>query len=326
MTIVSGQGTNTITVSFSNAFVTSPLKVRAVNACGRSAYKFFSVKRKVPLVPRSLTTSSSKACPGDSRVFTATSMPGATSYNWTAPVGASVTAGQGTNIATITFNSGFTTAGVVSVTASNSCGTSLSKTRTISLNTPLQPGLITGTRTVTQNQTSVPYSVLNVAGMTYNWSVSPNFGSISSGQGSNAITVNATNNIGTGYTMSVTASNGCGTSPVRAIANLKIIAGISALELSETASSDLEKADVSKLAALSVYPNPSSDWVILQLRNIEEGTVSQITIFDLTGKQVLSMQSTSNMQQIDVSDFAKGMYILRVQTNRDNFVEKLQVR
>jgi hypothetical protein len=32
------------------------------------------------------------------------------------------------------------------------------------------------------------------------------------------------------------------------------------------------------------------------------------------------------LQQIDVSDFAKGMYILRVETNRDNFVEKLQVR
>ena len=326
MTIVSGQGTNTITVSFSNTFVTSNLKVRATNDCGTSAYKFFQVKRLAPATPATLTSATGKACPGDAIVFTAATMPGATSYNWTAPAGATVTAGQGTNIATITFNSGFTAAGVVAVTASNGCGVSVAKTKTIGLNMPLTPSVITGTRTVSQNQTAVPYSVVNVAGMTYNWTVAANFGSIATGQGNNAITVNATNIIGTGYTMSVTATNACGTSPVRAIANLKIVAGVSALELAETPASELEKTDLVSIANVSIFPNPASDFVTLQLENIEEGTVAQITIFDLTGKQVFNMQSTSNLQTIDVSQFAKGMYVIHVNTATENFVQKLQVK
>ena len=241
--------------------------------------------------------------------------------------GATVTAGQGTNVATITFNSGFTASGVVSVTASNGCGVSLSKTKSISLNTiPLTPSVITGTRTVSQNQTAVPYSVVNVAGLTYNWTIATNLGTIASGQGSNAITVNASNIIGTGYTMSVTASNGCGTSPVRAIANLKIVAGVSALELAETPSTELEKTEVVSAANMTVFPNPASDIVTLQMENIEEGTVAQITIFDLTGKQVFNMQSTSNLQILDVSQFAKGMYVIHVNTTNQNFVQKLQVK
>jgi len=327
MTIVSGQGTNTITVSFGSAFITSSLKVRAVTTCGASLYKLFQVKRVAPARPTALTAPATKACPGDVVVYTATAMAGATSYNWTAPTGATVTAGQGTNIATITFNSGFTASGVVSVTASNGCGVSLAKTKAIALNTiPLTPSVITGTRTVSQNQTAVPYSVVNVAGVTYNWTIAANFGTIASGQGSNAITVNASNIIGIGYTMSVTASNGCGTSPVRAIANLKIVAGVSALELAETPASELEKTDVVSAANMTIFPNPASDIVTLQMENIEEGTVAQITIFDLTGKQVFNMQSTSNLQIIDISQFAKGMYVIQVNTANQNFVQKLQVK
>lgn len=326
MTIVSGQGTNSITVSFGSAFVTSNLKVRAVNGCGSSAYKLFQVKRLAPATPASLTSATGKACPGDAIVFTAATMPGATSYNWTAPAGATVTAGQGANIATITFNSGFAAAGVVSVTASNGCGVSFAKIKSMSLNTPLMPRDIIGTRTVSQNQTAVPYSVLNVPGMTYNWTVAANFGTIATGQGNNAITVNATNIIGTGYTMSVTATNGCGTSPVRAIANLNIFAGTSGLELAETPASQLEKTDLVSIANVSIFPNPANDFVTLQLENIEEGTIAQVRIFELTGKQVFNMQSTSNLQTIDVSQFAKGMYVIHVNTATENFVQKLQVK
>lgn len=326
MTIVSGQGTNSITVSFGSAFVTSNLKVRAVNGCGSSAYKFFQVKRLAPATPASLTSTFGKACPGDAITFTSATMPGATSYNWTAPAGATVTTGQETNIATITFNSGFTATGIVSVTASNGCGVSIAKTKTMSLNTPLTPSVITGTRTVSQNQTAVPYSVVNVAGMSYNWTVASNFGSIATGQGNNAITVNATNIIGTGYTMSVRATNACGTSPVRAIANLKIVAGSSALQLAETSASQLEKTDLITIVNVAIFPNPASDFVTLQLENIEEGTVAHVTIFDLTGKQVFNMQSNSNLQTIDVSQFARGMYVIHVNTATENFVQKLQVK
>jgi hypothetical protein len=107
---------------------------------------------------------------------------------------------------------------------------------------------------------------------------------------------------------------------------LKIVAGSSALELAETPASELEKTDVVSATNMIVFPNPASDIVTLQLENIEEGTVAQVTIFDLTGKQVFNMQSTSNLQTIDVSQFAKGMYVIHVNTATENFVQKLQVK
>jgi hypothetical protein len=330
MTIVSGQGTNSITVSFGSTFVTSNLKVRAVNGCGSSAYKFFQVKRLAPAKPASITSNKSKACPGDAIVFTAATMPGATSYNWTAPAGATVTAGQGTNIATITFNSGFTAAGIVSVTASNGCGTSIATNKTISLNLPLTPSFITGTRTVTQNQTAVPYSVVNVAGMTYNWTVASNFGSIATGQGNNAITVNATNMIGTGYTMSVTATNTCGTSPVRAIVNLKIVSGVSALELVETPASELEKTDVVIVENMKLYPNPTHGTdVNISLSGVTSDNV-QIRVLDAMGRQVWSNRySVDGILNTNITfdqPLANGLYFVEAIFNGEVQTQRLMVQ
>ncbi len=325
MNLLNGQGTNNITVSFNSNYATANLRVRAVNSCGASPYKFFKVKRIAPKVPSSITSTSSKACPGDQVTFTSAIASNATSYYWTAPLGASVTSGQGTNVATITFGNGFNAAGNITVTAVNGCGASVERAKIINLNLPILPSVITGTRTVTQNQTAVPYSVVNVPGVNYNWTVDSSFGGIVSGQGNNAILVNATNIVGTGYTMSVTASNGCGTSPVRAISNLKIVADVSALELAETTGSPIEKTDLTSAANITIFPNPARDFVSLKLLNVEEGAVSQITIYDLTGKQIYTLQSTSSLQTIDVSQFASGMYIVKVKTKTDNFLQKLQL-
>ncbi len=66
--------------------------------------------------------------------------------------------------------------------------------------------------------------------------------------------------------------------------------------------------------------------VTLQIANLEEGTVAQITIFDITGKQITNFQTAMNTQTIDVSSFAKGMYVINVNTSNSNFVQKLQVK
>jgi hypothetical protein len=161
--------------------------------------------------------------------------------------------------------------------------------------------------------------------MTYNWTVAANFGTVSTGQGNNAITVNASNIIGTGYAMFVTATNGCGTSPMRAITNLKIVAGSSALELANTPEVQTEKVAFME-EEMSLFPNPATEMVTLQIANMEEGTVAQITIFDITGKQITNFQTATNTQKIDVSSFAKGMYVINVNTSNSNFVQKLQVK
>lgn len=69
---------------------------------------------------------------------------GATSYSWTVPTGSSITAGQGTSGVIVTFA---TTDGNVSVTASNSCGTSTAQTLAITLQPRQQQYTTAGTYT-----------------------------------------------------------------------------------------------------------------------------------------------------------------------------------
>ena len=170
----------------------------------------------LPTTPALLaSTGSAKVCPGDVRKYTVTKV-GCTLHVWTAPSGATITAGQNTDTVTITYGAGFTANGTLSVVAQNACGTSsAAKTLAISRNVPATPGVITGPSTVVCTATNKNYSVVNVSGITYNWSGTSGIG-ITGGQGSNAVTATFTGF--TSGTLSVTAHNTCATSAARTLA------------------------------------------------------------------------------------------------------------
>lgn len=132
---------------------------------------------------------------------------GATSYTWSVPSGATITAGQGTTGIVVNWG---TTNGNVSVTASNNCGTSTAQILAVALSaTPSQPSIVTGNATVCQGQSSVAYSVTNVPGVTYTWSYSGTGFTQTSGGTTNSITANFSG-AATSGTLTVTPSNSCG--------------------------------------------------------------------------------------------------------------------
>ncbi len=211
VTIISGQGSSAINVSASADF-NGNVCITASNGCGSSAQNCRAINGYVaaPVTPGSIT-GSAKACPGETKTYSVANVARAVSYNWTAPAGASISSGQGTNSVTVNFVAGYT-GGVLSVTASNGCGTSAPRNKTLSLNTPATPSVITGNSTGICGGTET-YSVTNVAGITYAWSV-PAGMTILSGQGTNSINVQVSSSIGTG-TVSVTTGNACGNSAAR---------------------------------------------------------------------------------------------------------------
>jgi hypothetical protein len=189
------------------------------NGCGNSAVQQTTVTScTVPLQPNAIqqVSGTTKVCPGDSRPYKVAAVSGAISYNWTAPAGAIISAGQGTRFATVDYQGGFTSAGLLSVEAVNGCGSSTPRTKSIARNTPSTPGAITGQSAGVCSQTSVPYSVAAVSGMTYSWSFSTSGATVSSGQGSNSITADFTSGYITG-TLNVTAGNGCGTGNAKSL-------------------------------------------------------------------------------------------------------------
>lgn len=173
--------------------------------------------KPAPLPPASITVTggSTKVCPGDSRYYAVTQVTG-TNYTWTVPSGAVIMSGQGSRKISVAYTSSFMASGNVTVTATNSCGTSIPKTALVNMNMPLIPTIITGNKNGVCGLTGQSYSVSSVAGMTYQWDV-PLGATLVSGQGTNSVVVNfpATNFTGD---MVLFAENTCGISPVRTLA------------------------------------------------------------------------------------------------------------
>ena len=219
--IASGAGTNAITVNLSNVAITGTVSVTAGNSCGVSVAKTLAVtiKPAKPSTPGAIIGSAAQ-CPSlTGQVYTVAAVTNATSYTWTVPTGWTITAGAGTN--SITVNTGLVGQnGNVSVTATNTCGTSTASVLAVTVN-PGSPttaiGIITGLTTQCPSQLGVVYGVAAVANVTtYNWTL-PTGWSIISGAGRNVITVNV------GYTaqsgnITVTGVNSCGSTTTSSLA------------------------------------------------------------------------------------------------------------
>jgi PKD-like domain/Secretion system C-terminal sorting domain len=125
VTIVSGQGTASITVNFSssignNSSCGSPsICVRSGNNCGWSAYQCVSLQI-IPATPVSISGSAAP-CRNQVAAYSIAAVNGATSYVWTVPSGCTIQSGQGTTSITVLMGS---TSGSVGVRAVNACGQS----------------------------------------------------------------------------------------------------------------------------------------------------------------------------------------------------------
>ena len=148
-TIVSGQGTTRIELSFGLGFVSGNLRVTASNCMGTSTARTMMLRTK-PATPIAITGPAS-VCPGAvDVVFSTTAIAGVT-FNWVVPVGATITNGQGT--AAITVNWG-TVAGNVLVSAGNICGLSGNRAKMV--------GLLSCSTTITMAQAEkVPEDQVN---------------------------------------------------------------------------------------------------------------------------------------------------------------------
>ncbi len=106
-------------------------------------------------------------CPNNIATYSVTAVTGATSYSWSLPSGWAGT--SATNSISTTTG---TTGGTISVTANNSCGSSVARTLAVMpLTSPTQPGAVIGNTTMCAG-TSQNYSISPVTGITsYLWTM-----------------------------------------------------------------------------------------------------------------------------------------------------------
>ncbi|SOC78708.1 Por secretion system C-terminal sorting domain-containing protein [Salinimicrobium sediminis] len=198
--------TNSITVT--TGTTNGDITVKAINDCGTSVVQTFAVTVKpgTPPTPASIF-GSDIVCPGTSETYSITPIDGATEYIWTLPSGWT---GNSTTeeITVTTAQSG---SGTITVKAKNDCGTGPAASFAVSVDkpAPVMSGTITGPAEVCSTATNLVYSIPAITNATdYIWTL-PSGWSITSGTGSNSITVSATSSSGN---ISVMAKNTCGDS------------------------------------------------------------------------------------------------------------------
>lgn len=203
--ITAGNNTNAITATSGTTGGT--ISVTAQNNCGSSS----PVTTTITVVPSNLGTpgtinGTNDLCAGTSGLFSIGAVNGATAYSWTAPNGwSSVTLNPSTSIDYTVGDS----SGIISVSAVNNCGQSIPSTINVTVHTVPTLGILYGVDSVCLNN----YDALNfslssaIYADSIVWSTS-NPWNIIGGQGSSVLSVNSYMTSGS---ISVYASNECGT-------------------------------------------------------------------------------------------------------------------
>lgn len=220
MSIIDGQGTNTINVSVATGFVWGYLRVSASNCRGTTGQFTIGVF-SAPGRPGAVTGPPVGACPGGTYTYSIAPVVGATSYTWYAPAGCIVStpAASGNPLTSsltsvdITFPAGFTY-GSLFVSANSGCNSSPRRELKIR-SVPQKPGGIHGPFYGVCDLAAVMYWVDSVPGATsYTWSFTPGTNTTISGNGNDTIYVD----FNSGFrqaTLCVTADNSCGSSVAR---------------------------------------------------------------------------------------------------------------
>lgn len=101
-------------------------------------------------------------------------------------------------------------------------------------------------------------------------------------------------------TIKYTVTNGCGTAR-----------SVYVINITTSKPGGNNAADpATEAAVLNVYPNPSNG--LLNLEIARGSTISMVQVFNVSGRLMQQASGTGNTQQINISDYPSGMYIIRV--------------
>lgn len=73
---------------------------------------------------------------------------------------------------------------------------------------------------------------------------------------------------------------------------------------------------------VKTYPNPVSEKLFIEFSDVNQNEPIEISFFDISGKKVYS-SSLNQSESIDVSNFKKGLYLLKIQTTNGQSKSKL---
>lgn len=310
-TIISGQNTANITVSYNSGFTGGLLTVTGQNACGAGGSFARNIVRDMPLPPSTISGKASGTC-AKQETYSVSSAPG-TSINWTVPSGATITGGQSTPNAVISFSNNFT-GGNISVTAHNTCGNSAPRTLNIK-GAPADPSTISGPAVVCQGQKNVQYTAGAAYGASnYSWMM-PKGITVASGQGTNNTLLNYAYNASS-TKFRVKAANSCGSSfGAGFYVKVNDCSKYGSLESNEP-------------GTVRIIPNPAIGYTEVHFESSTQEQL-ELTLVNMLGQQVYRKMITTteggNMTRIDLRQLRSGVYVISLVRNNGTFTERLVI-
>lgn len=205
--IVSGNGTNNITVNYATSATSGNVTVAGTNSCTTGTSSTLAVT--VNPIPLPTITGPTNPCLGTGNSIYST-QDGMTNYTWTVSPGGTLVSGSGTDSIEVQWN--ITGSQSVGVNYTNASGCQALAPTVLSVlvsQIPDTAGTITGDTMVCAGTSGLVYSVSPISGATsYLWNIPPGT-TITAGSGTNAITLDYSD-VATSGTVSVMGTSSCG--------------------------------------------------------------------------------------------------------------------
>lgn len=310
-TIVSGQGTNSINVTFQNGFTGGNIQVIITGGCGNPITRTRLVDLGLPSV-----SISGVNCVDNGYTNTySVSTTGALSFNWAVPGNAQIVRGQGTNSIDVFFPSNFESTSCINnscdsirLTTQFGCGNVLSK-KNVGLLT-VRP-TVTGTSSVCFPDTIRLTASTSPRITSYIWSNSNGTQFIGSTTGNSVMAKTSSSFMG--GTFSVMGVNSCGSSPMAYFGVNKVCPNTAkTIGFGELENKDFE---------FIVFPNPGNG--LLQIRIFHnESQKFNLIVSDILGKVYLTKNINSE-DEIDLRFLNTGFYQITIYDKNNNHLTTL---
>jgi hypothetical protein len=313
-TIISGQGTSSINVTFQNGFAGGNIQLVITGGCGNPITRIRTVDLGLPSV-----NISGVSCVDNGYTNTySVSVTGALSFNWTAPGNAQIVRGQGTNSIDVFFPANFETSSCsnnscdsIRLTTQFACGNVISKRRI---------GLLTVRPSISGLTTACfPDTIRLVASTSpritsYIWNSPNGVQFIGSTTGNNISAKTSSSFIG--GTFSVMGVNTCGSSPMAYFGVNKVCpvpSSYSSNQDSESTSRiETDFIEISKTPIdFITFPNPGRDKVNLR---VFKGNSEYyfVQVYNLVGQKVYSGLHESE-DVLDLSKLEEGVFFITIE-------------
>ena len=80
---------------------------------------------------------------------------------------------------------------------------------------------------------------------------------------------------------------------------------------------------ISEAEKISIYPNPTDGVLNISISN---GSIDNIVVSDITGKVLVEKAVNADQAEIDLSSYNKGIYLVKVVTENDSYIEKVVLK